>query len=78
MVLQDELFQALLEHVRVDLGRGDVGLAEQLLHRAQVGAAVEQVAGGLNARWSLSQQPDGGNHTEIDGAKEHHGGEKNY
>ena len=29
----------------VDLGRGDVGVAEQLLHRAQVRAAFEQVGG---------------------------------
>jgi len=37
--------QALLEHVGVDLGRRNVGVAEQLLDGAQVGAALEQVAG---------------------------------
>ena len=30
-------------HVGVDLGGGEVGVAEHLLHRAQVGAALEQV-----------------------------------
>ena len=41
----DNLLQALLEHVRVDFGRGNVGVTEKLLHSAQIGAAVEQVAG---------------------------------
>ena len=45
VVLEDELFQALLQHVRVDLRGGDVGVSQQLLHRAQVGAAVQQMAG---------------------------------
>ena len=31
--------------MRVDLRRGDVGMAEHQLHAAQVGAALEQVAG---------------------------------
>ena len=29
----------------VDLGGGDVGMAEQHLHRAQIGAAFEQMGG---------------------------------
>ena len=45
MVLGDDLLQALFEDVGVDLRRRDVGVAEELLHRAQVGAAIEQVAG---------------------------------
>src|SRR5512134_1688788 len=45
VVLEDQLLQPLLQHVRIDLCGGDVGVAEQLLHRAQVGAAVEQMAG---------------------------------
>src|SRR5581483_6277085 len=44
MVVEDELLEPLLEHVRVDLGRRDIGMAQQLLHGAQVRAAVEQVA----------------------------------
>ena len=32
--------------VRVDLRRGDVGVAEHFLHRAQVASAGEQVGGG--------------------------------
>ena len=35
---------ALVEHVGVDLRGGDVGVAEQLLHDAQVGAVLQQVA----------------------------------
>lgn len=35
------LLEALGGHVRVDLGRGEAGVAEQLLHGAQVGSAVE-------------------------------------
>ena len=31
--------------MRVDLRRGDIGMAEHELHAAQVGAALEQVAG---------------------------------
>ena len=45
VVLVDEALQALVEDVGIDLGRRDVGMTEQLLHRAQVGAAIEQVAG---------------------------------
>ena len=44
MMLGDDLLQALFEDVGVDLRRRDVGVAEELLHRAQVGAAIEQVA----------------------------------
>ena len=37
--------QALARHVRVDLRGGDVGVAQQHLHHAQVGAVVEQMGG---------------------------------
>ena len=45
MMRQNQLLEPLLQHVRVDLRRRDVGVAEQLLHGAQVGAAIEQMAG---------------------------------
>ena len=32
-------------HVRVALGGGEVGMPEHLLHRAEIGAALEQVRG---------------------------------
>ena len=38
-------FQALVEHMGVDLRRGDVGVAEQFLHDAQIGAVLQQMAG---------------------------------
>ncbi len=37
--------EALGAHVRVHLGSAEAGVAENLLHRAQVGPAVEQVSG---------------------------------
>ena len=38
-------FQALLIHVRVNLGRRDVGVAEHLLDDAQISAIAEQMRG---------------------------------
>ena len=40
-----QLLQPLARHVGVDLRGGNVGVAEQHLHHAQVGAMVEQVGG---------------------------------
>ena len=37
--------QPLTADVSVPLGGGEVGVAQQLLHRPQVGAAVEEVGG---------------------------------
>ena len=34
---------ALVRHVRVELGRGEIGVPEHLLDRAEVGAALEQM-----------------------------------
>ena len=45
MVLGDEGAQPLLEHVGVDLRRRDVGVAEELLHDAEIGAVLQEVAG---------------------------------
>lgn len=45
MVLVDDLGQAVGGDVGVDLGRGDVGVAQQGLDDAQVGAALQQVGG---------------------------------
>ncbi len=41
----DQPLQPFLENVGVDLRRRDVGVAQQLLHRPQIGAAIDQVAG---------------------------------
>ena len=40
-----QLLEPLARHVGVDLRGRDVGVAEQQLHGAQVGAVVEQVGG---------------------------------
>ena len=45
MVLRMQLLEALARDVRVDLGRRDIGVPEQHLHHAQVGAVIEQVGG---------------------------------
>ena len=37
--------QTVAGHVGVDLRRRQVGVAEQLLHRSEVGSALEQVGG---------------------------------
>src|SRR3984957_19777118 len=36
---------ALVEHMRIDLRRRNIGVAEQVLHDAQIGAVLQQVAG---------------------------------
>ena len=40
-----QLPTAAIGYVRVQLGRGEVGVAEHLLDAAEVGAALEQVGG---------------------------------
>ena len=40
-----DVLQALLVDVGVDLGGGDVGVAEEFLDDAEVGAVLEQVGG---------------------------------
>jgi hypothetical protein len=42
---RDYLTEAAFRDMGVDLGGGDVGVAEKLLHRAQVSAAFEEVGG---------------------------------
>ena len=45
MELLVDLGEALLVHVRVDLGGGDVGVAEEFLDHTEVGPILEQVGG---------------------------------
>ena len=45
MMLVDQLLQPVVQHVRIDLRGGDVGVAEQRLHDAKIGAAGEQMRG---------------------------------
>src|SRR5262245_50314845 len=44
-MLFDQASQALLDDVSIDLRRRDVGMAEELLHGAQIGAPLQKVAG---------------------------------
>ena len=43
--LEIQLAPPAIGYVRVQLGRGEIGMAEHLLHGAQVGASLEQVRG---------------------------------
>src|SRR4029450_9315786 len=45
MMLLDEPPEPLLDDMGVDLRRRDVGVAEELLHRAKIGATLEEMAG---------------------------------
>jgi hypothetical protein len=44
VLLEHQFLEALFKHVGVDLGGCDISVAEQLLHRAQVRPAVQQMA----------------------------------
>ena len=45
MVLLHQAPQALFDNMRIDLGGRNIGMAKQLLHRAQIGAPLQQMAG---------------------------------
>ncbi len=45
MMLFDQASQPLLDDMGIDLRGRDVGMAEQLLHRAQIGAPLQEMAG---------------------------------
>src|SRR5579885_1336039 len=45
MVGLDEAAQTVLQHMRIDLGRRDIGVTQHLLNAAEVGAVPEEVAG---------------------------------
>ena len=44
-MLFDQASQPLFYDMGIDLRGGDVGMAEKLLHRAQVGAPLQEMAG---------------------------------
>ena len=45
MVLGNQVFQALIGNMGVDLGGVDVGMTEQHLHHAQIRAVIDQMGG---------------------------------
>src|SRR6185437_13525711 len=45
VMLVDQPHQPLLQYMGVDLRGGNIGVAEQLLHGAQVGAVLQKMAG---------------------------------
>ena len=44
-MLGDQLLQALFQDVGINLGCRDISVAKQLLHRAQIGATIQEMAG---------------------------------
>src|SRR6266545_3703454 len=65
MMLLDQAPQPLLDDMSVDLRRRDVGVAEKLLHGAEIGASLQKMAGKSvaehvrrDARW-LDARGDG-------------------
>jgi hypothetical protein len=73
MVPRMQLPQPLARHVGVDGGRRDVGVAQQHLHRAQVGAVVQQVGReGVAQRVRRQRRRDaGGARVALDQLPEH-------
>ena len=45
MMFGHQLFEAFFEDVGINLGCRDIGVTKQLLHRAQIGAAIQEMAG---------------------------------
>ena len=45
MMVVYPLAQAFIEHMSIDLGGGNIGMTEQLLHRAKVGTAFQKMRG---------------------------------
>ena len=45
MQIAHQALEPLIEHMRIDLCRRNVRMAEQHLHHAQIGAIVKEVAG---------------------------------
>jgi hypothetical protein len=45
VVFQHQVPQPRVEDMGVDLGRGDIGMAQQRLDRAQIGAVLQQMRG---------------------------------
>ena len=61
MMLRVQILQPLARDVGVDGGGGDVGMPQQHLHRAQIGAVVEQVRGeGVAQRVRRQRRADAG------------------
>src|SRR5260221_3319856 len=57
MQVTHQTFKTLLDHMGVDLRGRDVGVAEQRLHDAQIGAVVQEMAGEGMAQHMRRDQP---------------------
>lgn len=45
MVLAVQRLESLIGHMSVNLGSGEIGVAQQHLHHTQIGAVIEQMGG---------------------------------
>ena len=45
MEIAHQRFQAFFQHMRINLRRRDIGVAEKCLHHPQVSAVMQKVAG---------------------------------
>ena len=45
MKIAHQRFEAFFQHMRINLGRRDVGVPKECLHHPQVGTVMEKVAG---------------------------------
>src|SRR6266487_6097494 len=45
MQIAHQALEPFVEHVRIDLRRRDIGMAEEYLYRAQIGPVLQQMAG---------------------------------
>ena len=57
-MLRVQRLEAIARDVRIDLRGGDVGVTEQQLHHAQVGAVIDQVCGERVAQRALDRSTD--------------------
>src|SRR5262249_18444603 len=69
-----QALEALLEHMGINLSRGDVGVSEQSLHHPKVGAVVQEmtregVAEGGRARLRWAQARGGGGRLPVPGER---------
>ena len=57
MQVTHQAFEPLLDHMGIDLRGRDIGMAEQRLHDAQIGAVVQKMAGKRVAQHMRADQP---------------------
>ena len=78
MQIAHQALQPLFQHMGIDLRGGNIGVAEQRLHHAQIGAVVQEVAGegvAQHVRADLRGAQPGGGGERLEFAREMLAGE---